>query len=184
MHRRTRVAPFLTRLAASTFVGIVTGLLLVMAASCVAPTSALAQSADRGDAAALPRVYVTPADEGPVVVASLIELGREAVTLAVDGQVQRIALTDVRRIEKEGDPRTNGAIIGAVVMGAWCAIACGQGLDSSSELPQAIMVNAALGGLIGAVIDGRKKGRTTMYAAPVIRGRAAPRVSAGFSLRF
>ena len=39
------------------------------------------------------------------------------------------------------DSLVNGALIGAAVVGVWCAIVCGQGLDSHGQLPLAVVVN-------------------------------------------
>lgn len=57
--------------------------------------------------------------------------------------------------DHDKDSLKNGAVIGAVVLGTWCLIVCGQGLDSSGQLPAAVAVNAGLGALIGATIDAR-----------------------------
>ena len=82
-----------------------------------------------------------------------------------------------------GDSLKNGAIIGAVVVGAWCALVCGQGLDSSGQIPIAVAANAGLGALIGAGIDADHRGRTLLYprSSTVSRVRGA---QASLSLRF
>jgi hypothetical protein len=55
--------------------------------------------------------------------------------------------------DRDRDSLKNGAIIGAVVLGAWCAVVCGQGLDDASQLPLAVLASAGMGAAIGAGID-------------------------------
>jgi hypothetical protein len=61
------------------------------------------------------------------------------------------------------DSLKNGAIIGAVVLGTWCAIVCGQGLDSPGKLPLAVLVAAGEGAAIGAGIDAMHSRKTGIY---------------------
>ncbi len=180
---RARPASVFAPAVTSAIVGTCTGVLLVLAASCVSPRLASAQPARGRQAPQAPNVFVTPRDGRPEVAGSLVELGRDAVTLDVDGQRQRIPLTDVHRIERDGDSSLNGAAIGVLVLGAWCAIVCGQGLGDASELPLVVVANGALGALIGAGIDRARHGRTTLYPVPP-RGRGAPRAALGVTLRF
>ncbi len=58
-----------------------------------------------------------------------------------------------RTHDRDKDSLTNGAIIGAIVMVAWCLTICGQGLDSAGQLPLAVAASAGMGALIGAGID-------------------------------
>ena len=58
-----------------------------------------------------------------------------------------------RTTDRDKDSLKNGAIIGAIVMGTWCAIICGQGLDRTSQLPLAVAAGAGIGALMGAGID-------------------------------
>lgn len=55
--------------------------------------------------------------------------------------------------DRDKDSLKNGAIIGAIVMGAWCLVICGQGLDSTGQLPLAVAAGAGMGALLGAGID-------------------------------
>ena len=66
-----------------------------------------------------------------------------------------VSQPQTRPRDHDRDSLKNGAVIGAVVLGTWCLIVCGQGLDSSGQLPAAVAVNAGLGALIGATIDAR-----------------------------
>jgi outer membrane lipoprotein SlyB len=61
------------------------------------------------------------------------------------------------------DSLKNGAIIGAVVLGTWCAIICGQGLDNPGKLPLAVIVAAGEGAAIGAGIDAMLSRKTGIY---------------------
>ena len=61
--------------------------------------------------------------------------------------------TTVRVHDRDKDSLKNGAIIGAIVMAAWCLTICGQGLDRSGQLPLAVAAGAGMGALIGAGID-------------------------------
>ena len=55
--------------------------------------------------------------------------------------------------DPDKDSLKEGAIIGAIIVGAWCLYVCGQGLDSSGQLPLAVAAGAGMGALIGAGID-------------------------------
>lgn len=57
--------------------------------------------------------------------------------------------------DRDKDSLKNGAIIGAIVMGAWCLVICGQGLDSTGQLPLTVAAGAAMDAVIGAGIDSR-----------------------------
>jgi hypothetical protein len=58
-----------------------------------------------------------------------------------------------RTNDPDKDSIKEGAIIGAIVLGTWCLIICGQGLDSSGQLPLAVAASAGMGALLGAGID-------------------------------
>ena len=95
----------------------------------------------------------------------LLRLGPDTLTLLEQGTSRDIPLAAVTRIDARGDSVKNGAIIGAVVLGAWCALICPQGLDgySNNQLPYILGVNIALGAAVGAGIDAMHVGRTTIY---------------------
>ena len=93
----------------------------------------------------------------------LLRLGPDTLTLLEQGASRDIPLAAISRIDARGDSVKNGAIIGAVVLGAWCAIVCGQGLDNANQVATVALINTGLGALIGAGIDAMHVGRTTIY---------------------
>ena len=124
--------------------------------------------AAQGSATISPRpvsaVYVRSVG-GDEARGQLLRLGPDTLTLLEQGTSRDIPLAAVTRIDARGDSVKNGAIIGAVVLGAWCALVCPQGLDgySNNQLPYILGVNIALGTAIGAGIDAMHVGRTTIY---------------------
>src|SRR5262245_7913166 len=124
------------------------------------------KNAGRSDDRSPSRVFVRDSTTGSEIVGRLLQLGPDTVRLLVDGQEKELQLPDVLTIDREGDSLKNGALIGAVVAGAWCAIVCGQGLDSTSQLLPTIIGNAALGSLIGMGFDAQNRGRTNIYRNP------------------
>ena len=78
------------------------------------------------------------------------------------------AIAKVRR----NDPVWNGAVIGALVLGIWCARVCGQGLDSPQQLLPAVAANAGFGALIGAGIDALQRPQI-LYLGNTGSGRQA-----------
>lgn len=113
----------------------------------------------------------------------LLKSGNDEVRLLVNGRERIVRLDQVVRVERSGDSLRNGAFIGALVAGAWCALVCGQGLASSGQVPLAVAANAGLGALVGAGIDAAHRGRTLVYPrpSPVALGRGSrPSVSFRF----
>src|SRR6476660_6298881 len=55
---------------------------------------------------------------------SLLKLGPDTLTILENGSERELKLSDITRIEAPGDSVRNGAIIGAIVLGAWCALIC------------------------------------------------------------
>ena len=117
----------------------------------------------------LQRVRVTLAKSGREINGRLVELSADAVRILVGGKARDLPLTDVRRIDIErSDSLKNGAVIGAIVLGGWCALVCGQGLGTGPQLVPAVAANAAVGALIGAGIDAGRRERTTIYPRPAL----------------
>ena len=125
-------------------------------------------AAAQGSATISPRpvsaIYVRSVGGGEAR-GQLLRLGPDTLTLLEQGTSRDIPLASVTRIDARGDSVKNGAIIGAVVLGAWCALICPQGLDgySNNQLPYILGVNIALGAAVGAGIDAMHVGRTTIY---------------------
>jgi hypothetical protein len=111
-------------------------------------------------------VFVRTTGAGAELKGQLLDLSDDTLALLVDGQRVGMPLQTIARIQTRGDSVRNGALIGALVLGGWCAIICGQGLDGGATLPVAVIFNAALGVAIGAGIDAFIPGRTTIYNRP------------------
>jgi hypothetical protein len=97
-----------------------------------------------------------------IVIALLCALPLPAVAQIPDGLVLSEHATQglvrerlPKTYDRDKDSLKNGAIIGAVVVGAWCLVICGQGLDSTGRFPLAVAAGAGMGALIGASIDSR-----------------------------
>lgn len=131
-------------------------------------------------------IFVQPADGGSEFKGYLLELGPRTLKLLIDGHRVELPLDDVRRVETGGDSLKNGALIGALIGGLWCAIVCGQGLDDTTQLPAAVAVSAAFWAAVGAGIDATIPGRTTIYRRPSaqLRGGGGARAALSLSFRF
>jgi hypothetical protein len=86
----------------------------------------------------------------PLLLPALAQ-AREGVMLP--GPYQALSQTPATTTDTDKDSLKEGAIIGAIVLGVWCLIICGQGLDNSGQLAGAVAVNAGLGALLGSQID-------------------------------
>ena len=137
---------------------ILTALLAIVTAPSVA-----AQNTRNIDTRRIAPIYVRA--DGMEWQGQLLRLGPDSLTILEQGTSREIRLTDVTRIEARGDSVRNGAIVGAIILGSWCALVCPQGLDgySNGQLPYILGVNVALGAAVGAGIDGMHVGRTTIY---------------------
>lgn len=122
---------------------------------------------------------------GEEISGRLLQSGTDEVRLLVNGREQAIPINQIARLERSGDSLKNGAIIGAVITGAWCALVCGQGLASSGQVPIAVAANAGLGALVGAGIDAAHRGRTLVYPRTSASARIlAPQPSLSLRFRF
>jgi len=110
----------------------------------------------------------------------LIELSPESLAILTTAGRMDVPLNSLERIDATRDSLVNGAVIGGGSLGLWCAIICGQGLDSGRGLPTAVLVNAGLGALIGAGIDAAHKGRTPIYVRTAGKSGASLQVSFRF----
>ena len=89
-------------------------------------------------------------------------LAQSPVSLRIPRQIDMAANQSAAK-RKAKDSLKNGAIIGAVVLGTWCAIICGQGLDSPGKVPLAVLVAAGEGAAIGAGIDAMISRKAGVY---------------------
>jgi hypothetical protein len=86
---------------------------------------------------------------------------------------------------KRNDPVWNGAVIGGLVLGVWCAVICGQGLDSRDQLLPVVAVNAGFGALIGAGMDALDRPKILYSKAAGLAGsRNGSRYGLSFSFRY
>ena len=143
---------------------------ILATALCATPLLAQGGSSSESAATAATRgrrnTHTVRMATGEEITGRLEELGPDVLRLVVGGERREFKLDDVLQVDRDDDPLKNGAIIGAAVLGTWCAIVCGQGLDSGSQLPVAVAVNAGFGALIGAGIDKANRHRTTIYRKP------------------
>ena len=135
--------------------------------------------------AGLKAVIVQQADDGEVQ-GYLLDLGPDTITVLVDGMPASLPLNRVSRVQVRGDSLKNGALIGALIGGAWCALVCGQAIGYDDPMViSAIAANAALWAGVGAGIDAMKVGRTTIFQrpSPAVR-RGGPRATLAYRVRF
>jgi hypothetical protein len=97
----------------------------------------------------------------------LLRLGPDTLTLLVSGTRREVPLDAVLRIQTSGDPVRNGALIGAAVGFVWCAVICGQGVDSTGQYLAVVAANTAFFAALGTAIDASIVGRTTLYSRPL-----------------
>jgi hypothetical protein len=130
-------------------------------------------------------VYVLHARSPEEIRGRLLQFGPDSLTILMNGQQRTLPLDDVLRVQVAGDSVKNGALLGAIVLGALCVINCGLELDGG-ELQLAIAVNAGFGALIGAGIDADHQGRTTIYTkgAGSAAGTTGRQAGVSFRLRF
>ena len=111
----------------------------------------------------LTRVSVQPMNGSQEWPGYLLSLGPNTLTLLVNGHRLELPLERVRRMQTPGDTVRNGARIGAIVAGLWCAFVCRHGLDGASHWPAAVAFTAGMGAAIGVGIDTAIPRRTTIY---------------------
>jgi hypothetical protein len=136
--------------------------LLAVAGIAFLPAFAGAQPAPPA-APAGTRIFVTPGAGSPVLEGSLLSLSADSVALLVDGNTRILPLASVKRVEREGDPTSDGVQKGALVLGLLCMLTCGQGVNSGNELAGVVVGNMVIGGLIGWQADRGHVGRSRIY---------------------
>ena len=141
--------------------------LLMLTALAAAASAQTLKPARRGE-----RILVTQTVSGDELRGRLIELSPDTLSLLVNGQRVDLPMDRVLRIDATRDSVVNGAVIGATLLGGLCALNCGQGLNSSDDLPMAVLANAAWGALLGALIDLKIEGRAPIYVKATPSGSA------------
>jgi hypothetical protein len=134
---------------------------VVVALALLSPQSAHAQAGSSHPQ--LERIFVTHAGSGEELRGCLLNIGPETLSMLVDNRRVDLPLTDVLRIDRRGDSLKNGALIGAGVFAALCALGCYAGTRNAGEATAALVIDTALGAAIGASIDAMHSGRTAIY---------------------
>lgn len=120
-----------------------------------------------GQTARAPRsgeeVIVKRTTSGEELRGRFVELSPDSLSLLVKGRRMDLPLDTVLRVDATHDSVANGALIGAAVLGGMCLLNCLQGLNSTGELPKAVLGSAAWGALFGALFDAAHKSRTPVY---------------------
>ena len=120
----------------------------------------------------------------PEIHGQLLRLGPDTMTILESGTPRDIPMSDVLRIDVSGDSVKNGAIIGAIVLGVWCAVICGLDIDNAGHVAAAAVANAGLGAIFGAGIDAMHVGRTTIYRTSPAASAGRPALGAALSFSF
>lgn len=110
-------------------------------------------------------VFVTLTNPRVEIRGELTTLTDQAVALVVDGVQREFPLTDVRKVERLGDPTSDGAWRGALVLGALCFLVCQQGTSNGGEFLAVLATNSAFGAYLGWQLDRDHVGRTTLFRA-------------------
>lgn len=120
-------------------------------------------------------------DTGVETSGKLLRLDTDALVLLVGKTERRFEAARVKRIDKRGDSLRNGVIIGAIAGAAVGLLGAGladcPGASPSGGCPgfrtAGVLVSGAFYAGVGAFIDARVAGRTTVYEAPGTSTRAA-----------
>jgi hypothetical protein len=71
--------------------------------------------------------------DGEAIRGRLLSLGPDTIEILVKGRPLQRPFDQVLQVDRHGDPLKNGALIGAAILGVWCAVICGQGLRSGGS---------------------------------------------------
>lgn len=100
----------------------------------------------------------------------LLSVADDVVAIDTDGTIRSVVFDHVVRVDRRGDSVVDGALIGAVLLGGLCRWTCLEtGLRSRANYVGNVVAATVVGGLIGAAIDRKSVGTTTIYR----RGRRA-----------
>lgn len=159
--------------------------LLLMAAVAIFPVAPASAQQDDPLRDRSPYVFVTLARDGAGVEGPLVALTETDVTVSVDGTPRTLPLSEVRRVERQGDATGDGAMRGALVLGLLCLVVCQQGTNGGGEFLGVLAVNTAFGAYLGRSADRNHEGRTTLYRQPATGWRnGRPRLALMFRRRF
>src|SRR3954471_19228226 len=115
---------------------------LVVVAGVAGPAPASAQDGSKD-------VWVTQSNSGDVLRGRMVDLSGETLSLlTADHRRIEVPLNNVLRIEARGDSVKNGAIIGAVVMGALGTLSC-LAVQTDVRCATPIAIDTIFGGLAG-----------------------------------
>ena len=145
--------------------------------------STQAQAQDTGVPARLERVVASGEDvtlevdgERVPLRGRLLSVADDVVAIDTDGTRRSVEFGRVARVDRHGDSIVDGALIGAVLLGGMCRWTCLEmKLRSQAHYVGNVVAATVLGGLMGAAIDRKHVGTTTIYR----RGR---RASVGITL--
>ena len=110
-----------------------------------------------------PTVFVTLRNGGPALEGSLLQISANSVAILTADGPRTVPLERGEAVQRAGDRSHDGAIKGALVLGVWCALVCGQAATSRNPYGRIVMGNAAWGALFGWLFDLGHTGRTTVY---------------------
>lgn len=112
---------------------------------------------------------------GAKVTGRVVGFGRDGLAIRTDGSERRFADETVRRVERSGQSKARGALIGAGTLLVVGLVGCPK--DSASGCPvfAALLWGAPLGTLIGAWVPSMHP----VYRAPAKPAEAAPPRAAG-----
>jgi hypothetical protein len=129
--------------------------LRVLTYCCIAiPASAQATFADL-HVKGKPTVYVTNL-LGRETKGKLVEVRDAVITVHTRQAIRTFTPDEVLLIERKGDSLKNGAIWG-IILGAYCALVCGQGVASGREYAGVVAYNFSLPIAVDAVLPGRTR---------------------------
>ncbi|HET9363050.1 MAG TPA: hypothetical protein VFO58_25045, partial [Vicinamibacterales bacterium] len=116
-------------------------------------------------------------DDAGRVRGRVVEVVPQGLVLIAANQRLTLSVAGVQRIDTRRDSVWNGAVIGALIGGTWCAFVCGQGLDGPGEAALAALFAAGVWGAAGAGIDALRHNQRTLY-------QRQPSASVAFRLKF
>ena len=116
-------------------------------------------------------------DDAGRVRGRIVDLGPQGLVLIAANQRLTLSVAGVQRIDTRRDSVWDGAVIGALIGGTWCAFVCGQGLDGPGEATLAALFAAGVWGAAGAGIDALRHNQRTLY-------QRQPSASVAFRLKF